>query len=237
MPEIATNSTTGIDLPILKLPGGTDTATMALFAASAMPDRAPDSSGLQQLERDRKAIRFDTGADGGYLLYAYVDDEIPAGLRKHCNAEGRIDGVLDIPDGRIAFGGAEACVSDYAPNRNIRSDGIVPPGTYSVTAFLTDIPEDQYQRELVQLQARTGTSARILRLIPRVPILLGIPALFYQVVAGTFWKALAVGLGAVIAYRLLAILPPIARARSNYTVQKVELDMLYPSIVVEMRRR
>ncbi len=224
-------------MPILKLPGGTDIAEMVFFAASAMPDRVPGPPELEQLERDRKVIRFDTGADGGYLLYAYVEEDIPLELRAQCLAEVRIDGELEIPDGRVAFGGAESCVSDFQPNKSIRSDGLVSPGTYSVTAFLTDIPEEKYQRDLVELHSRTGNRVRILRWLPRVPILVGIPILFYQVVAGTFWIALAVGLGAVIVYRLLASVPPIASARSNYAAQKQELDMLYPSIVIEMRRR
>lgn len=75
----------------LVLPGGTDVAEMALFSLEAVAGvRRIDETAIESLEKQGFAVRMPTGADGGYLLHAYVDEPIPEDVLKHCANDDRI---------------------------------------------------------------------------------------------------------------------------------------------------
>ena len=87
-------------MPRLVLPGGTDVAEVAIFSLDALPQRL-DRDTVARLEREGSLIRFNTGADGAYLLHAYVDEPVPDDLRKYCDIADRKIATLNVSGGHV----------------------------------------------------------------------------------------------------------------------------------------
>jgi len=127
----------------LRLPGGTDAAEMALFDVDALSQsRPPMGEGLDELVTRARLVRLPTGGDGGYLLHLYVDERVPESILQYCLSEDKLTGQFATSEGRIAFGGVESTFKEFQPNRLIRSDGTIAPGSYCFTAYRTDIPDE-----------------------------------------------------------------------------------------------
>ena len=144
----------------LILPGGTDVAEMALFASDSLPDETPGNDMVSRLETMGVLLRFPTGSDGSYLLHAYVSEPIPDDVLNYCDREDPITGAIDLPGGKLAFGGIESACRNYKPNPNIRSDAEISPGQYSVIAYKTDIPDEIFEH--ARSYALTSKERRIL---------------------------------------------------------------------------
>jgi hypothetical protein len=96
-------------MPCLVLPGGTDIAEVGLFSLEALPiKRGVTSEVLEELQRNSQLIRMSTGADGGYLLHAYVDEPVPPDVMRYCSHEDKLAGVFQTETGNVAFGGLES---------------------------------------------------------------------------------------------------------------------------------
>lgn len=208
------------------LAGGTDVAEVALFDVDALPARLPDLEGLAALEP--AVICFPTGADGGYLLHAYVDEDIPAEVMRFCDREDPITGPLHISRGHIGFGGIESLFAGFEPNRNIRADGTIAPGRYEVTAYRTEYPDEMVE-EAVRAQLGKGDAG-----ISRLP--------GYLIPAGIL-GAIVTGVAASWAYGLAVLIVAFAavalvfrnQAFRRVAERRAAIEMAYPSIVVEMR--
>ncbi len=124
------------------LAGGTDIAEMVLFSVDDLPSGGADDDTLAAMEGRKQAIRMPTGGDGRYLLHVYVDEDIPAEIKRHCLADDALTTELLLNSGRIAFGGAESAYADYEPNPYIRTDASIPTGKYEAVAFHTEYPDD-----------------------------------------------------------------------------------------------
>lgn len=117
-------------MPLHGLPAGTDTAEMALFDPDLVPQSPPRTEeDFDDLITQGGFIRLPTDGDGGYLLHLYVDESPPTKIAQFCVAEDRLAGRFASAKGRISFGGVESAFREFKPNRFIRSDAEIAPGT------------------------------------------------------------------------------------------------------------
>ena len=65
-----------------------------------LPQRL-DRDTVARLERERSLILFNAGADGAYLLHAYVDEPVPDDLRKYCDIADRKIATLNVSGGPV----------------------------------------------------------------------------------------------------------------------------------------
>ncbi|WP_141508250.1 hypothetical protein [Ramlibacter sp. WS9] len=213
------------------LPGGTDVAEVAIFSLDSLPDVATDSDAVDSIVQSGELVRFPTGADGAYLLHAYVDEAIPEDIYQYCAKEDAVRGRLFLASGRIGFGGIESTFSAFKSNANIRSDGQVPPGDYALTAFHAEFPDDLVEKAVA---AAIGRKGQLLLWLPSVviplAIVLGMIALFFKGPLGALTVAAVTVLGLKFGYF------------SNSTIRRLDeqnsrVSLAFPSIVVEMRSR
>jgi hypothetical protein len=212
-------------MPRLVLPGGTDVAEVAIFSLDALPQRL-DRDTVARLERERSLIRFNTGADGGYLLHAYVDEQIPDDLLKYCDIADRKIATLIVSGGHVGFGGSESTYAEFSPNVAIRTDARIPPGTYEVTAYHTSYPDDEIDRAV---RERIGASGQRLLHLPGyiipVGVLLALASWFVS-----HWYVVAVVVATAGVVLLFTKHPAIVQLQAE--AHAAELD--HPSIVLSM---
>jgi hypothetical protein len=212
----------------LYLPAGTDVAEMALFDVDAIPRSLPrDESAFGQLAFDERLIRFPTGADGGYLLHLFVNEQIPTDIEGYCLKDDRLVGGFYTSEGRIAFGGIESAYAEFKPNPYIRSDGLIEPGRYAYTAYRTEFPD-----ELVMQAVRVErTSAE--RWLGRAPLLAALAHIaiaFAFAVARQFVLTGLVLVGCYIVVKFLLRRP----AYQALVARRERAQLAFPSMVVEL---
>jgi len=212
------------------LPAGTDVAEMALFDVDALPKSFPrDMEDFDQLIASARLIRIPTGGDGGYLLHLFVDEQIPADMRRYCLSEDTLTGDFYTSGGRIAFGGMESAFTGFKPNPNIRTDGLIEPGSYAYTAYRTEFP-DELVEQAMRVERTTSE-----RWIGRAPPLVGL-ALFMTVVAlGVAQQFVTAGLtlvGSVAVVKSLLRLP----AYRTLAARRDEAQLAFPSVVMELKK-
>jgi len=134
----------------LILEGGTDVAEMAVFCSDSVPENISNNEIIEKLEAEKKLVRLPTGADGGYLLHLYINENIGENISKYCDKNDIIKKEITISKGNISFGGIESAVHDFKPNKNIRSDAKIPKGVYSATFFKTDYPENLVEDTILE---------------------------------------------------------------------------------------
>ncbi len=198
---------------------------MAVFSIDALPRRF-DGTTLATLEEQGSLIRFGTGADGAYLLHAYVDEPVPDDLLKYCNVDDRKAARLNVPHGRIAFGGSESACGEYRPNPRIRADAQVPPGHYDVVAYHTEFPDEVIENAV---RRRIGASGRRLLNLPGLIIWAGALLTAASMMVDRRYAA-AVVAATVVAFVVFQKHPKVKRLAGEK--QAVELE--YPSIVLSM---
>jgi hypothetical protein len=214
----------------LVLVGGTDIAEMALFSVEALPAQRPEPEALDALAEDGQLLRIPTGADGAYLLHAYVDEPIPGELMRYCSATESIRGRLRLPHGRLGFGGSESAFAGFVPNEAIRSDGEVAPGEYGITAYRTKFPDDL----IATVVAASFGKHDMRHLAIPVQIVVAALALIVPALLVELWLAAAViALLAAGGIRMYLKHPTTEQLREQR--RRVELE--YPSIVITMRSR
>jgi hypothetical protein len=216
-------------MPCLVLPGGTDIAEVGLFSIEALPiKRGVTSEVLEELQRNSQLIRMSTGADGGYLLHAYVDEPIPPDVMRYCSHEDKLAGVFQTETGNVAFGGLESAFGGFKSNPAIRNDGAVPSSRYTYAGYHTDFPD-----ELVSADIDSGLSKNERRFLA-TPAPVGIVAFFAVVVAMASQLFL---IAAILVVTSVVAIRAIVRS-TNYrdlTKRRTERALKYPSIVIELR--
>jgi hypothetical protein len=213
------------------LPGGTDVAEMAIFSIDGLPSEKAETTSVEAMERARTLIRFPTGADGGYLLHAYVNEAAPAELVRHCELADPIRGELTLQTGRIGFGGVESASASFQSNVNIRSDGVVPPGDYSIVAFQTNFPD-----ELVSaaVRGRIGIRGERLLALPRYIIPFAISLTIVVAIIGGKIAAISAIALTVVGLKFGYFASPTIK---RIHMLNDEVNLNFPSIVVEMRSK
>jgi hypothetical protein len=225
----------------LRLPGGTDIAEMALFDVDALPQKQPrNQSFIAPLVEQERLVRFPTGADGGYLLGLFINEPIPADIKRYCDLDDPLTGYFRTTGGRIAFGGSESAYAQFKPNSNIRADGVIEPGRYAYTAYHTDVPDEVYEQMVPHIERTTGEWW--LEVAP-VPVFLMFAAAFGALIFGVLinvpslraWAlaALAGGFIAVKARRKMPVYQTLM-AKREQDRREEELHAP-PSIVIELR--
>lgn len=209
--------------------GGTDVAEMALFSLDVLPEDAAGEDDLERMQREGHAVRFPTGADGGYLLHIYLDEPIPDALEQYCEKDDVLTGKLHAGSGKVGFGGVESAYRKFKPNDYIRADAVLPGGTYDLVAYHTDYPE-----ELIEgaIDAHLDAAERRLLNLPGRLTLLFLLAAFIAFVVAVARKA-PVGVIAL----MIATLMLMSRSKRYKAVSEKSkaAQMDFPSIVVEMR--
>jgi hypothetical protein len=216
-------------MPCLVLPGGTDIAEVGLFSLEALPiKRGVTSEVLEELQRNSQLIRMSTGADGGYLLHAYVDEPIPPDLMRYCSHADKLAGVFQTETGNVAFGGLESAFGGFKSNPAIRSDGAIPPGRYTYAGYQIDFPD-----ELVSADIYSGLSKNERRFLA-TPAPVGIVAFFAVVVAMASQLFL---IAAILVVTSVVAIRAIVRSTKyrDLTKKRTERALKYPSIVIELR--
>lgn len=211
------------------LPGGTDVAEVALFSLARLPKKRVDQNDFDRMEKEGAAVRFPTGADGGYLLHIYLDEPIPPTIRQYCVEEETISGTLSTATGEIGFGGIESAFSDFKPNNNIRSDAVIPPGEYRLIAYQTNFPDELYEE--AARKALTPQEQRLLN-SPRIIIPAFLVLMFAGGVMTRSWMT-PIALFAL----MVATLRFLFRTKAYKRVDEANTSaqMCFPSIAVEMR--
>ena len=128
---------------------GTDAASLLFFDPAALPadferrfQRDPAET-LERLAIDGSACWIDTGADGKYLLHAYVDEPFPMDLWGHLH-EPRSIAEFRVPSGRLLLTGAEHASrhdQESAQKQPVEVNSIsVRPGVYRLIVYRTEYP-------------------------------------------------------------------------------------------------
>ncbi len=92
---------------------GTDAAMLVLFDRAALPDdldsrlRQDGPGLLDRLSDEGRMFSLNTGADGAYLLHAFVDEAIPESLRPYL-FDPLTRPNFPVPSGRAAVAGERA---------------------------------------------------------------------------------------------------------------------------------
>ena len=221
------------------LEGGTDVAEMVLFSLDEIPSERVSEKALAELETSNQAIRMPTGADGGYLLHLYVDEQVPDEVTQYCIVDDALRAEFRADSGQIAFGGAESTFAEFEPNKNIRTDARIASGVYDATAFHTDYPDELIEDAVAEAVGPDGKRAEDVAT---------------YIIIGTVVLALAsLILGSALAQNrivgvVLAALAVIAGRRwyrsHTRTSQFQKADDLrrdvqleYPSIVIQLTKR
>src|SRR5437764_2623979 len=136
---------------------GTDAATVILFDPEAQPDdfdaqmQDQPADFLERLLAEGKVCSFETGADGFYLLHAFVDEPVPDELLKHAREPITVEN-FQVASGRVFFTGVEyAFRQDDSFLRNHPNMGKsfeVPPGQYRLAVYRTEFPDGRAEQRL-----------------------------------------------------------------------------------------
>jgi hypothetical protein len=136
---------------------GTDAATLVLFDPAGLP---PDFNRrfkeepvelFEELNAAGKTYSFDAGADGSYLLHAYVDEPVPSPLAPYAHDPIVVE-RFQVPSGRLYFTGQEYAFQDddaflrKYPHMSGCFD--VQPGAYRLTLFRMEYPDGLQEQDL-----------------------------------------------------------------------------------------
>jgi hypothetical protein len=216
----------------LIMPGGTDVAEMAFFAVDAMPvDEPPTLEGIEALVVAGHLIRMPTGGDGGYLLHAYVGEEIPNDLMRYCLKDDPLWGNFRSGGGVVAFGGLESAFKSFKPNGFIRADGELPSAHYEYVAYHTEYPDNLMTEEANRAKAALTPNERRLLSVPTLATLLGLLAIVAAAASQRFTFAVCIG---VVLYFAVRALTKSARFK-DLRSRRSEWERRFPSIVIQLK--
>ena len=240
---------------------GTDVATVCFFDPSALPGNFDERSGddvqemLTELAAQGRVWTCETGADGAFLFHFYVDEEVPALIRKY-SIEPQSTPRFLVPGGTICACGAEFAARDPWNGPSAGPKGglnkyshmggkfELPAGEYEVMAWRTEWPDElleQTMEKAVGLGRARGHN--------RLGIATGV--LFVACLIGTFITAMkvlqawsggrlnsrfAVAAGILMGAWILCTALMRKLSRMEKDPRRVEADLQFPSIVVQMKR-
>lgn len=216
----------------LILPGGTDVAEMAFFAVDAMPsDKPPTLEGVEALRVAGHLIRMPTGSDGGYLLHAYVDEEIPPDLMRYCLQDDPLQGQFRSISGAVAFGGLESAFKSFKPNKFIRSDGELLPANYEYVAYHTEYPDSLMTEAANKAKEALTPNERRMLAAPMLAALFGVVVVIAAGVSQCLILAGCIGAALYLTIRTLTKSARFKRLRDRLG----EWERRFPSIVIQLR--
>jgi hypothetical protein len=195
---------------------------------------------LERLMAEGKACAFETGADGLYLLHAYVDEPVPPDLVEHARAPIRVDN-FDASGGRVFFTGVEYAFrqddSFLRKHAHMGTSFEVPPGRYRLAVYRTECPDALADARLWQ---EVGRFRYLLHESMGWLILFAILALIGMVV-GYFNLPRGPGFAALLLALALLVALPFAVYRSppfrETQRRHHQLRRDYPSVIAHLERR
>lgn len=225
---------------------GTDVAQLCFFDPKALPEnfdaemRTPFRTGklLEECNRNGRLFLINTGADGSYLLHAYVDEPVPDYLQPHLHDPITLPG-FPVVSGTVCFSGAEYTYRDDDKQfRKYKSGGEfpLPPGMYEIQFFRTKIPTERMHEELDRRAPHLRTTLWGGFSALELPNSLGCVALLATVAAGftllrwTFAQAWPAFLAAFAAWAALVAYTRWPRYREiRRAWEKLEYD--FPTMI------
>jgi hypothetical protein len=226
--------------------GATDAASLLLFDPGALPPdferRFQTDTGeiLERLTGEGRACWVTTDSDGAFLLHAYVDEPVPELLRSYV-VEPQVIEEFHVPSGQLVFAGSEYAFREddnfLRKDPHIGASFLVRPGTYRLTVFRTEYPEDlvedQFRAQASAWEFRIWTSMR--GLIPlAIAAWIGLVVIFFTTVRVPMPRFLAPSLALVFA------LPFLVRRLETYRSARerfASLERQYPSVVAQLEYR
>ena len=180
-----------------------------------------------------------TGADGAYLLHAFVDEEVDETLRPYVQ-DPKISDSFEVAGGSVYFTGTECGFrnddSFLKMRPNLGGSFPVPNGMYRVTLYRTEYPEDFV--EGVFRERATGAQAGArglfdsLMAMSVLSVFVGIVSLFF--VSWRSWFTIVLPIASVVpvSTTVLRQLPVFRKANEMWETVKRE----YPSVVATFCR-
>ena len=218
----------------LVLAGSTDEAEVALFSRDELPaDASP--AGLDRMAEDGSALRLPAGADGGYLLHLYVDEEPPPEIAAWLDADDSLEYEFATDTGAIAFGGVESAHDGFRADESIRTDAEIPAGRYKAVAFHTSYPDERIEEALVLKLGESGANkvhrpARVL--VAAALLFVTLVIMGFADSAWYFAAAAAVAAAAAIWTRTMTDTAEFRRLKA----EKDAIEREFPSIVITLER-
>ncbi len=222
---------------------GTDSASLLFFDPAALPadfERRFQRDSVEALERlagDGSACWINTGADGTYLLHAYVNEPFPADLWGHLR-EPRSIAEFRVPSGLLVLAGAEHASRDdqgSARKQTVEADSIsIRPGVYRLIVYRAAYPakvlDDRFRSAILPWEWLLWHSMTLL--IPlAIAAWIGLVVIFFTNVRVPFPSYLAPVLGLVFA------LPFVVRRTEAYASVKARYASLvreYPPLAARL---
>ncbi len=221
------------------LEGGTDVAEMVLFSVDEIPPERVSEETLAGLEANSQAIRMPTGADGGYLLHLYVDEQVSDEVMQYCIEDDALRAEFRSKSGQIAFGGAESTYAEFEPNDFIRTDARIASGVYDAVAFRTDHPDELIEDAVEKAIGPDGKRAEDVStyIIIGTVILAFAAFILGSAIAQTRAVGIVLAVIVVIAGRLWYKSHTRTDQYQKATDQRRDVQLEYPSIVIQLTKR
>ena len=224
---------------------GTDGGSLVLFDPGALPadydaKRRDPGEVLDRLHAAGTLFRINTEGDGGYLLHAHVDEDLPDDVRPSGRDPAVVE-ALPVPSGRLYFTGAEyvfreddARLARY-PHMGGRID--LAPGTYRLTLYRTAFPDGAddalFRRRASPAGVRLHAALNGLAAFTVFSVFVALVALF-----AVTWRAWLVTAVPVIAAEV-ALLVALRRLPAFRAADAIwdEVQREFPSYVAVLEQR
>jgi hypothetical protein len=224
---------------------GSDGASLLLFDPHTLPDQfdATKRDGdpteiLNDLHEQGRLFWINTGGDGGFLLHAFIDEEIPQDIQPYLRDPETSD-HFSVQSGQVFFMGAEYAFrndpSAFQRYPGMGSSFAVNNGTYRITLYRTEYPDGIHEERFRQRATRTqqiihGTNG-VLMVAAFLSVITAFLALFVATWGEWCTYILPTVALACVLPMLLCRLPVFKSADTIWKAVNNEL----PSMVAELR--
>jgi hypothetical protein len=225
---------------------GTDVAWLLLFDPKALPADfdavfAEDPTELlDRLQEEGRLFHVGTGADGAYLLHAFVEEEVDEKLLPHLR-DSKCSDSFEVAGESVYFTGAECGFREddlvLKTYPNLGGSFPVRNGTYHVKLFRTEYPgtlvDKVFQERVTSLQYRWRQIFDWLMPLCVLSVFVALLSVFFVSWRSWFTIVLPIASSIPVLTAVLSQLPVFRKANAMWeTVQRE-----FPSIVATFRAK